>query len=481
MLILSILVLLIILAPLAVGSVYIVTYSAAECIIFTLLLIHILTFRSSAAHPPPSSGLSSSVSDHTPRPSGPGLFVLLLPFLFFLIFVLFQMVPIPVALIRSVSPNTYGLYEKLGLLSDNLPLSLSLYGTSVAFLKWAAFGALFFVIATHRPTVPVLEGHRWIAILAVSIIFIGFVEALYGLYTYVNDPGALLWFTRTYGAHSGRVAGTYVNPNHLAGLMNMTLPLAVAFLVFFAGSAGNGKRRVKDVIIDLATSRKALVSYLLFFGIVLMVLALIFSGSRMGQFGFCAGFVAIAVLSLLRLAQKGRKRFPLPVLLIVVSCMSAGLLWGAWKGLDPVIERWEVAGQALAKGRSILWETTKPLISDFPAAGTGLGTYELAYRRYQPESFGAALYDHAHNDYLEVLAETGWIGFVLWLGFFILFLVRVIIKWFRNPAPFSVAMGAGGIAATIAILVHSLGEFNLQIPANGLLLFATMGITWRSV
>jgi len=263
--------------------------------------------------------------------------------------------------------------------------------------------------------------------------------------------------------------------------MNMTLPLTVAFFVFYAGSIRRGRHRADNLFIELATSKKAVLSYVLLFSIILMVLALIFSGSRMGQFSFLAAMAGTAILSAIRLAGKGQKRISAPLLLIVIGCISIGVLWGAWKGLDPVIERWGTADQAIMQSRGILWETTRPLVNDFPLTGTGLGTYELAYRSYQPESLGTAVYDHAHNDYLQVLAETGWIGFVLWLAFFVIFLARVIVRWVRNQDPYAVAIGAGGIAATMAILVHSFGEFNLQIPANALLLFIIMAITWRSV
>ena len=478
MLTIPILVFLIILAPLAVGSVHIVTYSAMEFIIFSLLLIHIVKHYVVSSRFSPASGSSFSYV-HSGN-SSLRLFSLILPLMFFLLFALLQMVPLPASLVRSLSTNTYGLYEKLGLLSQYLTLSLSIHGTSVAFLKWASYGAVFYIIASYRPAAPVLEGRGWITVLVISIIFIGFVEALYGLYAYVNDPDALLWFTRTLGAHSNRVAGTYVNANHLAGLMNITLPFAAAFFVSYAGSVKEGRRRSQNIIVELATSRKAVMSYVLLFSIILMILALIFSGSRMGQFAFCTGFIVTAVLCVLRLARKGQKRISSVSLLIALGCISLAILWGAWKGLDPVIERWGTADQELMKGRGILWESTKPLIDDFKITGTGLGTYELAYRSYQPESLGISLYDHAHNDYLQILAETGWIGFVLWIVFFLLFLVRVIIRWVRNQDPFSVAIAAGGIAATIATLVHSLGEFNLQIPANALLLFVVMAITWRT-
>jgi O-antigen ligase len=380
------------------------------------------------------------------------------------------------------------LYERLGfaggsasVTSNYLPLSLSVHTTSIAFLKWAAYGALFLIIGIYEPDTPILAGQRWITFLVVCMIFIGLVEALYGLFGYINNPDALLWFTRTYGIHSNRAAGTYVNANHLAGLMDITIPMTVALLVSLARSVVQRRRQTKKAFIEVVTSRRAPVLLVLLLSVIMMVLALIFSGSRMGQFAFCAGCFVIVVLFVIRLARKGRKKIPSMFLLILTSCISLGVMWGMWKGLDPVIDRWKVIDRDLAMGRSVVWETTKPLIKDFPVVGTGFGTYELAYRRYQPQSLGRILYEHAHNDYLQMLAETGWIGFALWVAFFVFFLVCVIYKWFKNRAPDSIAMGAGGIASTVSILVHSFGEFNLQIPANALLLFTAMAITWRSL
>ncbi len=412
-----------------------------------------------------------------PQESAPGLFLLLLPLLLFLVFVLFQMVPLPASLVRSVSPNTYGLYEKFGLLSQHLPLSLSIHETSVSFLKWVAYGALFFIVASYRPAAPILEGRGWITILVVSIIFIGLVEALYGLYAYVNDPGALLWFTRAHGRYSDRVAGTYINPNHLAGLMNITLPIAVAFFVFYAGSIRRGRRRADNLIVELATSRKAVLSYVLLFSIILMVLALIFSGSRMGQFGFLAGLVATAILSVIRLARKGEKRVSAPLLLIVIVCISIGVLWGAWKGLDPVIERWGTADQELMRSRGILWEDhqapcrlsphrhrpwhVRTCLSQLPARIPGRHSLRPCSQRLPPGTC---------RDRLDRFCSLD--------SFFLAFIVRVIIRWVRSQDPFAVAIGAGGIAATIAILVHSFGNstsryrptpffFSLSWPLHG--------------
>ncbi len=78
-------------------------------------------------------------------------------------------------------------------------------------------------------------------------------------------------------------------------------------------------------------------------------------------------------------------------------------------------------------------------------------------------------------------SEVGLAGFIPWLAFFLLFLVFTVRAWFRRRNTFSIFIGAGGLAATVALLTHSLADFNLQIPANAMLLFLVMGLTWRAV
>ena len=105
-----------------------------------------------------------------------------------------------------------------------------------------------------------------------------------------------------------------------------------------------------------------------------------------------------------------------------------------------------------------------------PFLGWGLGTFEYVYPQFR--SFYTSYYiDEAHNDYLQLLIELGAAGFItmiwfLWLVF------RIGSKKLRNwPADIN---GAGALAALLGvtgILVHSLVDFNLQVPANAALFY----------
>jgi O-antigen ligase len=74
--------------------------------------------------------------------------------------------------------------------------------------------------------------------------------------------------------------------------------------------------------------------------------------------------------------------------------------------------------------------------------------------------------DHAHNDYLELLAETGLAGFAI-LIWFLVVVFRSSIKKLKEGANDVNALAAlAAILGITGILIHSLMDFNLQIPAN---------------
>ncbi|MCX5811375.1 MAG: O-antigen ligase family protein [Proteobacteria bacterium] len=329
---------------------------------------------------------------------------------------------------------------------------------------------VFILITTFNPPEKKLKDGNWLKIISIAFFVIGFAEAIYGLYLYLNHSDSLLWFTRIY--YKGFVDGTYINKNHLAGFMNMCIFISIGFLTSYIGSYRKKGYRLKETFLLILTTKKTIFIYLIIFGLLTMILAVIFSNSRMGQFSLIAGSIFLCILY----TVKRLKNFLF--ILIFIFCMATA--WGIWKGVEPVIERWN-ATDADFIGRNDVWKSTLKMSRDFPILGTGLGTYELAFPPFKPEKIGVGIVDHAHNDYLEMLSEVGWAGFVCWLSFFFMYLYFTISAWIQKQGAFSRGMGAGGIAATIATLIHSLADFNLQIPANALLLFIVMAITWQAV
>jgi O-antigen ligase len=107
--------------------------------------------------------------------------------------------------------------------------------------------------------------------------------------------------------------------------------------------------------------------------------------------------------------------------------------------------------------------------------GVGPGNFQDIYRRYQTFQLNA-LIDHAHNDYLESAAEWGLpIASIFWtVLMFILFRTVRLFLSLRSSQQNGVALAC--IGAIFSILLHSLADFNLQIPSNAMLFFTLVGI-----
>jgi O-antigen ligase len=149
-------------------------------------------------------------------------------------------------------------------------------------------------------------------------------------------------------------------------------------------------------------------------------------------------------------------------------------------GSDPVVTRFEILGQEYSQtnqNRISIWRDTFHLIHQHPLLGTGLGTFAVAYTSVQT-AFPNLLVDHAHCDYLEVLSELGVPGGILVFGSIFWILVRAIRRYRKAEDRFDTAVCLGCIGSIVAILVHSLADFNLYIPANALVFTVTLALAW---
>jgi hypothetical protein len=112
---------------------------------------------------------------------------------------------------------------------------------------------------------------------------------------------------------------------------------------------------------------------------------------------------------------------------------------------------------------------------DHPFFGTGPGTFIFIHPRYEDGAF-ADNAEPTRDDYLNCLDDYGLVG----LGLVLFFVAGVMLKFFH---PLVIdnrwqdrVLVATGFAAWVALLVHSLVDFNLHIPANALLLFSLTGL-----
>ena len=126
--------------------------------------------------------------------------------------------------------------------------------------------------------------------------------------------------------------------------------------------------------------------------------------------------------------------------------------------------------------RPQVWKDTLNLSRDFPLFGVGLGNFQTIYPKYKTLTT-PTLWEHAHNDYVEMLADTGWVGLLLFFGGIWFLLFSTIKKWKQRRDPFPASITLGGFIGAISLLCHCLVEFNLHIPSNAFLLFVILGLS----
>ena len=124
------------------------------------------------------------------------------------------------------------------------------------------------------------------------------------------------------------------------------------------------------------------------------------------------------------------------------------------------------------------------MTSNFALTGSGLGTFARSYPPFKTVP-RQGLFVHAHNDYLEFLAEMGWPGFLMLLGFisWVLWrggglIARCLMRRHRDQdLIYRAILVTGTLGGVVSILIHGLTDFNLRIPANALTFFVLCGLT----
>ena len=385
----------------------------------------------------------------------------------FLCLVLLQTIPLPLRVVSWLSPNRLfpGLQAALTLGAAHwATLSLYPHDTLLGFFKLLAYLAAF-VLAAYA-----FEAREGKNVLTRGLIVLGSLEAAYGIVQYLTGYQKIFGFTKQF--YIDDATGTYINRNHFAGFLELVIPFA-AMMVFYnlQSLSAHGvpeRRRLRGGRYSLSL-HPPILFYV--FIVILLLIAVVFSRSRMGIFSVLASLILMAFLGRLG----GGRRAWMVITLLVIAC---SMTYAVWIGLDPVISRFETLTPSALEdpsGRVAIWKQASGIIRHYPTVGTGLGTFVVAFRRYQTTSLDF-LVDHAHNDYLEVTTDTGILGAALLFIPIIGLLFKMILAYVeaRNPYRRSVLLACIGSSA--ALLIHSLTDFNLQIPANALLFAVILGI-----
>jgi O-antigen ligase len=303
-------------------------------------------------------------------------------------------------------------------------------------------------------------------LVAVVLVLAGLFQAVYG--SLMTLSGAELGFFARKQFYLGYATGTFVNRNHLAAYLELTSAVGLGLVLADLKEAGAGSWRLRlSNWIELAFSTKLRVRIAL--GV--MVIALVLTRSRMGNTAF---FVALSLTGLAWVLLRERRLF-LRALLLFASLLAVDtLIVSHWFGLDQVVSRIQTT-RLEQEERPLVYQELPRLLAQYRVTGSGLGSFAQAFMPYRPAEM-KGYYDHAHNDYIEFLVETGVPGLGLLLllaGVHVLYALRV--AWKREERlPQGICVGF--VMATLALAMHAAVEFNFQIPAIAASYVALMGL-----
>jgi O-antigen ligase len=372
--------------------------------------------------------------------------------------VLFQRIPLPTHLVERFAAR------ENPMAGPRMALSVEPYATRSRFLILLTCFIVFYLAQI------VSENRSRKQRLIVSLLVLGTAEAFYGLVQYLSGWQHIFFYVKKYDLEEA--TGTYINRNHYAGLLEMILPFSVA-LLFYEYEQFRGKRSFAPANVRDLLTRQSLQRLLLcLFVAVILFAALFFSRSRMGIAAACASLLVVFGL-------EAMSRFHGKMgLLLSAAFVALSIVLAIWIGPGPIVERFAGVGQEFTahdQSRLAIWEDARSLVRQHPLLGTGLGTFPVAYTAFQTTFLGQFV-NHAHNDYLELGIDLGLPAALILFGGIFWILARAVRTFLITQGSFerSVALGcAGGI---VAILLHSLTDFNLYIPANAILFSTILGL-----
>jgi O-antigen ligase len=345
------------------------------------------------------------------------------------------------------------------------PVSLYPWATRQSVLRLAAF----IVIALIAVDLGSLGRGRHAIV--VALVSSGAFQAFYGLAEYFSGHQHIFGYAKKY--YTDVATGTFINRNHFAGYLEMTLPVAIALAGVEIARACRPARRIGSEAQATAPGRDLFRAGGLLVLCLTMVTALLCSRSRMG--------IASALLSLTLvgavLAWKGRGRSFVAAAVIVAG--ATALVFSQGDTASLVIDRFLASVRELGGnlGRWQIWTQAVGMTAAFPFAGAGLGTFPYVFPAFRTGGEGMGL-AHAHNDYLELAAEVGIAGLAIALVALVV-VGRALLRCLTRPRDAS-HVGYAALAGAAAIAFHSLIDFNMAIPGNALTLAVVLGLAVAS-
>ena len=388
----------------------------------------------------------------------------LLPLVLLVGFMALQLVPMPPAIVKFFSPEAYQAYRSVNELSNTngwIPLTVYRKETVFEFLRIASYG--FFYILTIQL---LSNGDRLKKTISICCWLAIGIAVLAILQKY-SSPDKIFWF-RSVVSNAAPV-GPWINRSQYCGYIGMVAPLVLALALFYRPSL-NAEESLRQRIVSFFSLSGGNLYLVLGFGVLILVCSAFISLSR-------GGIIAVtsALLFFFSVMAWKSTRYSSLFFIGVIGSLIISVTWFGW---DPIFRRFEQIVNSSGEiyiDRFRIWQDVLPLIKDFWLTGSGFGTFIAVFPQYKT-FVGREIFDHAHNDYLELFTDGGIIGFAL-AAWFVFAVIRAGWKMIgRRRDRYARLVSIGALSGIVAMLIHSISDFNMHNGADGLYFFFLCGV-----
>lgn len=351
------------------------------------------------------------------------------------------------AFIAWVVKNTNNYSFKLPKTDLNIPLLffivISILSVSVTtqypdisartfFRKTMEYVIIFFMMAE------VITTKKRLTNILIAMLVSSSIVGLDGIYQQIMKFD----FVRRFPLYAGKVTATFQFSNNLAGYLITILPIPISLAIHRATN-----RKTRLFLIGLSA---------------LLIVCLLLTRTRGAWLGFILALLFVCLFN-------GKKVFLSAILfLIILALLSPSAI------KDQIKSFATLSTDVSTDDRMIIWNTGWKMFIDKPFFGHGLGTFMSVFGKYKPEDYIEIVY--AHNCYLQMAAETGIFGLLIFLWFVAALLKGAVFKVLKFKDKFLKATLIGIVGGILAYLVHSFVDTHLYSLPLAVLFWAMAGL-----
>ena len=377
---------------------------------------------------------------------------------------LLQIIPLPIGLLEVISPLSAEMYQLVTPDIVSAPISVDVNATREQLITGLAYSLIFALVLL------LVDSIKRLRVFVLWLIVLGVVQAM--IASVALFSGQEIY----YGATSAQ--GTFANRNQLAGFLQLNLAIGIGLLLSSMSEKGSRswRERIRGWAQSLLSRKVRIRIYL-----AIMVITLVLTHSRMGNTAFFSSMTIAGVLALLLM-----KRSPRPVVILLTSLVIIDIfIVSQWFGLEQLKQRFEDLQEEKVSldirvntlNRLNTSMSTRDLYKEASLTGTGAGTFFVIFPAYQ-DIGQPGFFQHAHNDYLEFMSDTGLTGILLLAAIVIITFAAALRAMRKRRYPLMRGMAFSSVMGIISLMIHSSTDFNFRIPANAALFMVILALGW---